>query len=923
MVVVGGDAGIGKSTLIGEAARLAGADLLVGRCLPMGGGTIPLAPLGELLRTIRRARPAVMERPAARAVIEWLSPGASAPPTAATRIFGPMVEVVGDLVGEHPAMVVIEDLHWADPATWDLFDYLARNLTEEPVVVVGSYRSNEVGADPELRRRLGEIVRLPRVHRIHLTGLDREATAARIAALLGEAPAPDLVDEIMSRGQGNPFFTGELVTAYRAGDRLPAALSDLVGSEIDGVPDDARTVASVVATVGHDCAHAVVAPLAGLDDDRLEQALEDLVASQILIVDGDTYRFRHALIGEVAYARLLPPQRARLHRRVADHLLDQRSPRLHRPDGASEVAFHLDRAGAVTEAFPWLLTAADVSEHVAPAAAYRHLVRALELWDDAGDATSGESRADRYWQAAELATATVSNERAVELAEAARPHGPPSRGEAWSHERLARALWGAGRIDESRAEYQRAADLLQADDEAGAAGTLAGIGQGMLMFCDYAAAERWCLRAAEQLVDRSDDPNSWAMANRVLGLVATHSGDIDRGVDLCRAAYDAAEGAPARALAAVYLAMALGDAGRAQEAVDLALDASAEAQSTGVDRSFGPYLDAVAAEALLRVGDWSQADVVLTSGRGVDTLPIGRTRWLCSTARLAARRGHEEAVHAALAQLDETVLDPWHRLVVSAARADALLHLGDWAGAAAAAGAGWDVAALVAPVIAGRLLRLEAAATVEATLDALARKEGVDIDEVVSPLAAKLQTVNGALGATSPPITAAELADAAASLTRLTRRDADVWAEVGRRWHELPDPLAAATARLHEADAAAANGETARATDALRDAHLTAVELGAARLLVQVEATATRARISLDAATPVALEGDVVERLGLTSREAEVLALVAAGRTNRQIGEELYVSEKTASVHVSNILRKLGVSTRVDAAAVAQRVGVG
>ena len=143
---------------------------------------------------------------------------------------------------------------------------------------------------------------------------------------------------------------------------------------------------------------------------------------------------------------------------------------------------------------------------------------------------------------------------------------------------------------------------------------------------------------------------------------------------------------------------------------------------------------------------------------------------------------------------------------------------------------------------------------------------------------------------------------------------AGAWAPLGDRWW-------AAVARLHEAEAAVSTGAAARAATALRTAHSAASELGALALVARAEEISRRTRISLDEPTRVDLDDTSISRLGLTPREAEVLALVSAGRTNRQIGEELFVSEKTASVHVSNILRKLGVSSRIDAAAIAQRLG--
>jgi DNA-binding NarL/FixJ family response regulator len=169
-----------------------------------------------------------------------------------------------------------------------------------------------------------------------------------------------------------------------------------------------------------------------------------------------------------------------------------------------------------------------------------------------------------------------------------------------------------------------------------------------------------------------------------------------------------------------------------------------------------------------------------------------------------------------------------------------------------------------------------------------------------------------------------QLAAAHATIARLQRpaADPDVFTGAAELAERLGDVWTAARMRLDEADAAAGRGEAARAAAALRLAHESASRLGARPLLEDVDALSRRARISVDVVTVTALDQDDAARLGLTPREAEVLALVAAGHTNRQIGTELFVSEKTASVHVSNILRKLGVTTRVEAAAVAQRLGV-
>jgi DNA-binding CsgD family transcriptional regulator len=221
------------------------------------------------------------------------------------------------------------------------------------------------------------------------------------------------------------------------------------------------------------------------------------------------------------------------------------------------------------------------------------------------------------------------------------------------------------------------------------------------------------------------------------------------------------------------------------------------------------------------------------------------------------------------------------------------------------------------------MIRVEAA--VEQALDAVASRETIDLPAIVANLYRRVDVVRAELASRpTPPALdpAAQLAQATASLTRLVEPDPDAWAEAARCWSELGDPWWTAVARLREADASASTGAMDRGAAALREAYRLASEMGAAPLLAQVSAVSRRTRLSVDVPARVALDAMSVQRLGLTPRESEVLALVASGRSNRQIGEELFVSEKTASVHVSNILRKLGVTSRVDAAAVAQRLGV-
>ncbi len=688
----------------------------------------------------------------------------------------------------------------------------------------------------------------------------------------------------------------------------------------------ARAVANVIAVVGRDVRHELLERIVDVDAEMLEGALRTAIHARLVVVDreGDAFRLRHALIAEVVYDDLLPSERTRLHRRVADALAEQRPDELQRPDRAGELAFHLDRAGDGAAAFSAYLSAADAAETVAPAAALRHLERALDFWDSAGERSLAANRGDRLWQAAELASGAVGNEAAAQMAREAFRCGAPSRGEAWGHERLGRYLWGAGHIEESAKEFSAAAALLPDRPGADAARVFAGLAQSELMLGRYESARVRAQQLFELLDEPLDDPSAWAMARRVLGIVVDHGGDPDRGVELCREAVDAAPNAQTTLLALLYFGVALLDAGRYQDAANRMLDASAEARLTGLDRSFSGYVDALASEALLRLGRWSEARTVLNLTYGGDAFPLGQVRLALADAMLSSRQGQRNRAIEALDRAMEFPVDPFHQQFVDRAFAETHLALGDHRKVAKTAehALANDPTALWH----ARFVMYGAIADVEAALDARARRETVDADALTTQLRERLERARAAAhagrGSADARDTSAHLAHASAVVTRLGESDADAWATAAQGWAQLADPYWTAAARLREAEASVSSGATARAAEALREAHDLAVQLGAPALLSEIDAVSQRTRISVDVPIPVVLDDESIDRLGLTPREAEVLSLVAAGKTNRQIGEALFVSDKTASVHVSNILRKLGVTSRVDAAAVAQRLGV-
>src|SRR4051812_4456768 len=901
IVLVSGDAGIGKTTIVTEAASRAGVRLLLGRSTHIGGETIPLAPLADLLRQLRRSSPDLLtDVPGLAPLRDWLRPGTAAPEPSGPRqagLFVALLELITHLDGDAAVVVGFEDLHWADAVTWDLFEYLGRNVIDEKVVLVGTYRANEVSAHPSQRRRLAELTRLAAAHRIHLQGLNSDEVAEGVTALLGKQPPQALIDQVIARGQGNPFFTRELVAAHLAGETIPLVLSDLISDEIAGLDDAARRVLGVVATIGRETSHQFLEAILEMPAIELEAALRTVIDARLLVVDSDTdaYRFRHALLSEVVYADLLPPQRSRLHRRIAEVLEGQAADVFRRADKAGELAFHLDRSGDSQGAFVALLAAADAAEAVAPAAALGHLERALQLWEVAGDRSATANRGDRLWQAADIATSTVGNDRAVELARAALEIGPPPLGAASGHERLGRYLWASGQLVESQAEFELAARLLTGDEGAEAAPVFAGLGQAELMSGNYSAADRWCAKVFNVVRTPTESLRAWAMAHRVLGVVRSSQGDAEAAVEMCRESVAAANGAQGRAFANVYLCVALLDAGDYQTAVNTALDAVAEALLTGL-HGFDCYLDSLGAEALIRLGRWSEAAAVLARQPIANTFPAGLLRFARASSMLAARLGDSDRAIALLADAHRQPVDGWHQSVLDATTADVHLVLCNWEEAGEAAERGWDSSSQTSLLWAARFAMFSAGSRVERSLDARARREVADSADVIADLQSRIDAVRASAergGHASHRDIAAHLAQAAAELTRLTVSNADAWAEAAARWQDLGDRWATGRALLREAEAAAQGNSADRAASALQKAHSIASDLGAEPLLAEIDAVSRRTRISVQAPTRVAVDEDSVRRLGLTPREVEVLTLLAAGRTNRQIGDELFVSDKT------------------------------
>jgi len=480
VVVVGGEAGVGKSRLVGElvaSSRAAGAAVLTGGCVELGGEGLPFAPVVEALRMLARgldgselatavpepakaelARllPELGQQPAGGPEPPWLDLG-----SAQGRLFELLLGLLERLADRRPTILVVEDLHWADRSTRNLLAYLVRNLRHGRLLLLLTYRSDELHRRHPLRPLLAELDRDRRVERLELGRFDLGEVAAQLTGILGVAPATRLVERVHARSDGNAFFVEELAAAGSAGGASAAlargapafgGLRDTVLARIEPLPESTRMLLRVVAAAGGRVERELLAEVAGLPAPELLAGLRAAVAERVLLVDAHdgTYGFRHALVKEAVDSGLL-------HGRLAG-ALSARGAGLRQahaghpgadPALAAELAWHWYAAHDLARALPAAVEAGLAAERsYAFAEAQHHFERALELWERAPAAPTGLDRVELLGRAAEAAANAGGTERAISLVRGALaevdPAGDPLRAGLLTR-RLAQYLRIAGR----------------------------------------------------------------------------------------------------------------------------------------------------------------------------------------------------------------------------------------------------------------------------------------------------------------------------------------------------------------------------------------------------------------------------------------------------------------------------------------------
>jgi DNA-binding CsgD family transcriptional regulator/tetratricopeptide (TPR) repeat protein len=964
---VAGESGVGKSRLIAEfesGARRAGARVFIGHCLELGGTVIPYAPLVDALRPLARELaesgsdlPELLPPPTRAALAELLPEfGAGDAPSSGgegeggvapqSRIFEGLLALLDRLGREQPIVLVLEDLHWADPSTRDFLTFLVRSARSEPLCLVVSYRSDELHRRHPLRPLLAELERSPHVDRLGLERFNRDEVGLQVSAIL-EAPAPEeLADELFERAYGNPLYTEELLAASSEGClELPETLRDALLHRVERLPAAAQEVVRV-ASVEHPMRHELLVALCPLAPAETLEGLREAVAHQILVSESDgAYAFRHALVGEAVYSDLLPGERSALHARLAEAL--EREPQLlgdaPRATLTAQLACHWHNAHDVPRALGAAVAAGFEAKRVfAFSEAKRHFERALELWDRVPDAAerAGCDRIDVLRHAAAAASNSGEAARSVALIRQAiaevDAQAEPERA-AFLLERLGHYLRGAGETEEGLEAYERAMALLPPGESPQRATLLELRSRALMLrgrFTEAADGAAEALAMAERL----DEPRIQSRALNTLGLNRAALDDVDEGAALLRRSREVAArtGPPSTLVQAVInLGEILDLAGRTEEALAEVRDCLEVVRAHPERTTYDTFLELQGANFLIRLGRLDEVEESLSAappGDSVGTTPIFlhelRARVRLIRGELpAARRQLDEMRRLCLGTRDPQWIEPLHTLT------GLLALLEDRAGDARAA-AEQGLAAIASSDEGGRIARLcWVGLQAEADAAELSRPRGEPFDRgSAERLLAALADAAAKPGqwAEGPLYAALARAEAGRLDHALGVADPDpaAWEAVATGFDRLRFPWPAAYSRFRAAEAYVQAGDRAGAAAPLSAAHEAAAAMRAAPLLGEIEALGRRGRVELEAPAAatngdtVAVDGSPAERLGLTPREREVLLLLAEGRTNREIGQALFMSEKTASVHVSRILTKLGVSRRVEAAAVAYRLGL-
>lgn len=972
-VLVGGDAGVGKTRLINHVAQQAersGAAAVVVHCVDLGQVGIPYLPFTEALTQLQagaagpdaaaRVTELVAERPALWRLLE---PGGVGDSEHDERL--QLFEGIGRSLAlsgapQRPLVLVIEDVHWADASTRDVLRFLAARARSENVLVVATYRSDDVDRRHPLRPLLAELSRLEHVERIDLRPFDEDELREFTTALAGRPLAPAGFAEVLDRSEGNAFFAEELLDAGPDSASLPWTLTEVLRTRLERLDPEVQQVLRIASVAGRrvreDLLRSAAARWGALDVDT---ALREAVTQQVLVVSGTHLEFRHALLAEALYADLLPGERSAVHRAYLA-VIEQDGPDGMPIGSAAERAHHAfeghDLPAALSASRDAALRARQL---LAPEEELRHWEQVLALWESVPDAAerTGRDRVDAALLAGEAAARAGDPMRAVKLTQRAVDSvDDPVRRAGLQHVLVHRYLdlpnWDEepGRLEAAVVELRTSLEMLpeRSPDRIWTNALLARV--TMIIDLDEDARGH----AACAIEEARETGQSGALADALSTLAVLDVGDPDRAAALLDEARAAAAdaGDVLTEMRALYNATAnrfyAGDLATAEQRVEQALGRAEELGLAWTSHT-------VSLRILQEVMLYFRGDL---AARPTDGVPA-TAKQVMDASRLyaAVARGDDDVIARGEALFDHWREDGMIALFGGGCLVDALTWAGRYDDAAALAeritnhlGEVWSelflariwlsalaIAALADAAEADRSAGRagapgSAAATAVETRTAERLDRGDSLLAVARETARRGRPRGGVLGPEGRAWlqrTAAENARLHAAVGQGPGAPAEgdeptpaaLWRQAADAWQDTVNAFdfgyryEVARSRYRWAEALLGAGEREAAEVEAAEALAEATDMGARPLADAVRALARRARLDLPGVRRATAST-------LTEREEEVLGLVAQGLSNRQIGERLFISTKTVSVHVSNLLAKLGASGRAEAVSLAHQRGL-
>ncbi len=971
LTLVGGDAGVGKTRLIShvaQAAERAGASAVVVHCVDLGQVGIPYLPFTEALTQLQagaagpeaaaRVAELVTERPALWRLLE---PGGSGEADHDERLqlfegIARSLAVAG--VPERPLVLVVEDAHWADASTRDVLRFLAARARSENVLLVVTYRADDVDRRHPLRPLLAELSRLEHVERMDLEPFTEGELREFTTALAGRPLAPAGFAEVLDRSEGNAFFAEELLDAGPDSASLPWTLTEVLRTRLERLDPEVQQVLRIASVAGRrvreELLRAAATRWGALD---IDAALREAVTQQVLVLSGGHLEFRHALLAEALYADLLPGERSAVHRAYLA-VIEQDGPDGMPIGSAAERAHHAyeghDLPAALTASRDAALRARRL---LAPEEELKHWEQVLALWESVPDAEEriGRDRVDVALSAGEAAARAGDPMRAVKLTQrAADGVDDPVRRAGLEHVLVRRYL-----------------DLPTWDDQAGdVAAAVVGLRAAVEALPERSPERIWTnalLARVTMILDRDDDAREHAecaveearavgqpdaLADALATLAVLDVADPDRAAALLDEALTAAAeaGDVLTEMRTLYNSASnrfyAGDFESAGERMRQGL---ARAEELGLAGS----MYAINLRILQEVMLYFRGDLTPRSTEGVPATSQQVVEASLMYATVA--RGDEDAIARGEALFEHWRSDGQIALLGGGSLVDALTWAGRYDDAVALAvritdhlGEVWTevflgriwlsalaIAALADAAEADRSAG-RAGAPGSTAANAVEARAADRLDRGDSLLAIARETAQrgrprgGVLGPEGQAWllrAAAENARLHAAVGHATGAEAgeptsgELWREAAATWQDAVNAFdfgyryEVARSRYRWAEALLGAGEREAAEVEAAEALSEAEDMGAKPLADAVRALARRARLDLPGVRRATAST-------LTEREEEVLGLVAQGLSNRQIGERLFISTKTVSVHVSNLLAKLGASGRAEAVSLAHQRGL-